>query len=788
MCIDPNLISVRDPFADAHNVKEERLRWILQDYYSKFPFDNSTAKTITKDIKAYSESLINQVGLVPSLKQEIQPTEEFEDIEEFEVVLDIVDAGQWSRLGCLHWETMQMTALVQTELPKMRLSIRHVVQSNSVPGVANQASHLEGLSRDTNILIVVSRYMKRDDIDPLLGSRAIYAAALHTTNTINIEILRPGTWASFQTLLKARTEQWWARGGVGPWFDVVHFDVHGVVIKDCAYLLFLTSSGQKFLKRSCEDAGRLLEAYMVRAVVLNACESAKATGVPSSNLARNLISYGIEVVIGMSFELTNDATEIFMRAFYFRNFSKKYLLNFVKALACAREALSSSPKRVGRLNVSVSLPDYLVPVMYVNSKIPAVSPVIEAVYLDSPILTAYDLAASSAAVEFGAQYHILEQPPDIIGREKDVLEVEWRVLQSNHPSALVLSGSPRVGKTAFVKFLGEWWSMTDLVGQVRHLPLERDDLGNIFGYMKRRIELLEQKPSSRSALMILDDANVSSYRNGTVESNISLTQRAELSAMFKKICEHKDVLLIVCRTPEDWYELPQSQHLKLPPLTAYHASKLAARVIEKVGWKHTLDTEINTDYVDFLNSRFNYNPMSILSMYRAAKTSYEQMKILPGFGTDPFMRVPNTPQNLFLTLLLAILTPDFDNPAIADLASGLIKTVGQGPPADCLSLFSLTIVTNICPELWFDIAAQCYADTAKRIGYTLQTPTETEIAGFVTTILLSSGWMEAFDVAMNDNTYKRYFRVHPILTNLLRYFMLSTPELKPWHEALTETF
>jgi hypothetical protein len=161
---------------------------------------------------------------------------------------------------------------------------------------------IESPKRDYNILLVVARPSKEEDINPLLGARAIFGAleglAAVSTVKVNVEIARPGTWDAFVDHIESRTRAWHAEGGKGAWFDVVHFDVHGVVRNGVASLLFLSSKGTHALKRPAEMIGALLKENHVRFAVLNSCDSANQNprwwAESRISLSSNGISFGLQ--------------------------------------------------------------------------------------------------------------------------------------------------------------------------------------------------------------------------------------------------------------------------------------------------------------------------------------------------------------------------------------------------------------------------------------------------------------------------------------------------------------
>ncbi|KAK3390036.1 hypothetical protein B0H63DRAFT_557069 [Podospora didyma] len=89
-----------------------------------------------------------------------------------------------------------------------------------------------------NILLAISRPEKDKHIDPYLAFKSISGLLMDMKPKdgakFRLEVSRPGMWSAFNKHISSRTEVWHASGGDCPWFDVVHFDVHGVVRDEMA--------------------------------------------------------------------------------------------------------------------------------------------------------------------------------------------------------------------------------------------------------------------------------------------------------------------------------------------------------------------------------------------------------------------------------------------------------------------------------------------------------------------------------------------------------------------------
>jgi hypothetical protein len=155
------------------------------------------------------------------------------------------------------------------------LLVRRLILSAETETQNDYTTRYSNVQRNFNILMVVARPDRGEDIDPLLSTRAVqqisdmmqnfqeefaeadaYFYSLYpiATDEVNIhcespgidfEVARPGSWVALKEHLRLRTEKWHQDGGTGPWFDLVHFDVHGVLWNNEAHLVFPQAWGTK---------------------------------------------------------------------------------------------------------------------------------------------------------------------------------------------------------------------------------------------------------------------------------------------------------------------------------------------------------------------------------------------------------------------------------------------------------------------------------------------------------------------------------------------------------------
>jgi hypothetical protein len=684
----------------------------------------------------------------------------------------------------LHWETLEKGCAANAELSHVCLSVRRIVicpenddglTCESVP--APRIAAKKTLVRSYNILLVVSRPRKEDDIDPLLGAKAINTVVKELANRIpdfpvTVEIARPGTRKAFESYIKGRTKQWWQRGGEGNWFDMVHFDVHGTLDDDTAYLMFLTRSGRKTLFCSGKDISQILQECHVPYVVLNACESAKVTGSANSNFARTLVSSGAKAVVAMSFKLTSTAAQIFIRTFYY-HFLAGPSRDVTGALRVARSALRSAPERLGKLDTAVYLPDYFVPVIYVgveHAEAEAEATLDE----DNVPLKAANKKTDSDAQIFGTQIDRTELISPIVGREHDVLALEWLLLREGHPNVAILTGPPGIGKTTLVKFLGDWWLDTNLIDKLKYWTLRSDKPRRVIRHLRAWNATWPGDLPRRPTLFILDHLDSVTNSAGPANDIMTPEEKIELVQIFNLYCYRSDLILLVSRSPEEWCGLPKQQRLSMRGLSYPDSIDLAARTIVDTGWGPFLKDKNAIDFIQGLNSRFNYIPLAIDFFLRNAqrmcsdplRANIEEQ--YPYDANHPENIIPDSLENLLYYSLFNPLADLTDHPTSLECTNLIRRLWESGTAKDQLALVSLLPLSGAYSEDWYDDA---YKGLLRVYGPS--TPPRDHIAQFVSKNLLDSGWGERIDDPHLEGLGRNYIWIHPIFTNLLRFKILQ---------------
>jgi hypothetical protein len=204
-------ITVRNPFAEA---EEKRLEWYFEEWL-EFPFmDKVPAAEAAASIRAYGESLFEQV-----FRRNPDVYLEYQRMRPEEFLLEISGSPEFH---ALHWE-----ALHDPHQARPLAVDRPVVRKNSRPvtyrAELKPAPHLR-------VLLVTARPAGRRDVSYRTISRPL-VEALETANVAaQIDMVRPGT---FEALVNHLED---ARDAHGDgYYHLIHLDMHGALLTYAQY-------------------------------------------------------------------------------------------------------------------------------------------------------------------------------------------------------------------------------------------------------------------------------------------------------------------------------------------------------------------------------------------------------------------------------------------------------------------------------------------------------------------------------------------------------------------------
>ena len=161
-------------------------------------------------------------------------------------------------------------------------------------------------------------------------------------------------------------------------------------------------------------------------------------------MAIQFVRAGAQNAIGMSFLATVELASIFMVTFYEAYLVKR--LELENAVLLARAKLRTFKKRKARFAMEVEVNDACVPILAQR-------------YSDSsnlPVLV-------SSMPESSDRAHQSRSPKSnlsILGRDTDLLQLEENFSASK---IVLLTGMRGAGKTAFGKYVAEWWEKSHFV-------------------------------------------------------------------------------------------------------------------------------------------------------------------------------------------------------------------------------------------------------------------------------------------------------------------------------------
>ena len=194
---------------------ERELHWYLEEYAALEPFEIGRASKAVDRIAKYGYALstaLTATGLIP-----------FEVDLQIEIVSDASQGDADIALHRLHWELLtDRRKWPSKHRPKTIGIIRTLNALRSQAAVPERAPSLS-----FNILLVTCRPNGRNDVDHHLISRPLVELVSRIShNSIvkpTVKILRPPTWAAFRRELRDRNTGH---------FQLVHFDLHGGVVRD----------------------------------------------------------------------------------------------------------------------------------------------------------------------------------------------------------------------------------------------------------------------------------------------------------------------------------------------------------------------------------------------------------------------------------------------------------------------------------------------------------------------------------------------------------------------------
>jgi hypothetical protein len=314
-------------------------------------------------------------------------------------------------------------------------------------------------------ILLVSARPERDSkgnrigyLDHRVSARPLVEAVENLGDLARLTVLQPPTYAALERALQD--------GDEGSWFDVVHFDGHGVYDRRLGLggLCFEDPNDQdKWEQRTLDfvDAVRLaglVRRHRIPLVFLEACQTAVAEVDPTASVAARLLTEGVTSVVAMSHSVLVETARRFVHEFYA---ALARGARVGTAMLAGQQALFADTRRGQILGAGeLRLQDWFVPVLYQEEQDPQLITKI-------PPREAQQLEAKKRGLSLG---DLPEPPPyHFQGRSRELLGLE-RLL--HRESWAVVRGPGGQGKTTLAVELARWLVRTGRFARAAFVSLE----------------------------------------------------------------------------------------------------------------------------------------------------------------------------------------------------------------------------------------------------------------------------------------------------------------------------
>ena len=476
-------INLRDPL----DRKSRKLcRWYLDRYRQREPYSTTRAKEAVLCFNEYGTALQARLGLSSLLSGNYEVLIEIEDHSG-------TDNDSKNSIHQLYWEFLEdenlwdSTLTVTVRRRVYQRTSNSLLQSLTNTTTTTTTSH--DFSKSIRILLITARDVQREytndsDISPTLVYNVLddLKSKLRTRHgrrfKFVIEILRPATFEALESLLDQK------RSTTHHHYDIVHFDMHGSVQADelgvfKGYLHFNDPESWETTMIPGDRIADVFKGLHIPFAVLNACDSAVATGGKGGNIAQIIALRAFDQVLAMCHPASESATSMFLAQFYHQFLSQ--LSSFTTAARVARRYLRNDPLRSARFHLQIPVVDYQIPVVYSSST----DPVRDWSDDSQPREPSIAESASDAAIQQDSSLHALNtielvpvQPGaaqvfkptkpavkllQLFGREFDMMRFEKMLMSKGH---VYMHGSMGVGKTTFLANLAVSWAKTAFISKV----------------------------------------------------------------------------------------------------------------------------------------------------------------------------------------------------------------------------------------------------------------------------------------------------------------------------------
>ena len=478
-------IRVSDPFFG--DGREKALEWYFEDWIRVPLTETTIADRAAKSVKDYGVALFGQVF------GDRRAFSAFERLAGNLGDVEIVIQGDPGFQG-LHWEAMWDENRA-TPLAIEAVMVRQRRVKDGAVAIDRKDSTV------LNLLVVTARPNEENDVGYRTISRPLVAGIEAGQLPVNVDFVRPGTYAAFVRQLELR--------GAG-YYHLVHFDMHGGLmtfeqfgmqrsaqsqtfqrgygLKDLArydglkaFLFFEGDEAGQAVPVTAQEMSDRLSKFGISACVLNACQSGKqvmTSGEPPSppaplpslgegsrkveeiedgretSLGARLMDAGMQMVVAMAYSVTVDAAKVLVGQLYGRLCGGETI---DRAMVVARRELYEDKVRSVYWGQKVDLEDWLLPVVYRNQ---TVDLKLRRMYPEEE--TAY-FTQQALRFQFGNQFTTTY---GFVGRDLDILKLEKGLIRNGN--VIMLYGMGGTGKTTLLRYLQDWWVLTGFVTGVSY--------------------------------------------------------------------------------------------------------------------------------------------------------------------------------------------------------------------------------------------------------------------------------------------------------------------------------
>lgn len=803
-------MAVRDPAEILEEPSKESLEWVFRKFCRHYPYESAKAEEIFQGLIQYARCLEEQLDLTRHLDVNDELLKRHGQLVSRDiwklprVYVDIEDTESGSLFHGLLWETLECLHRLQNVEAKWIYIIRRIaaVQAPRTSLSPAPMRHRPAIIKPTfNILLAVSRPEKGEDIDPYLACEAISDLLVDMdpkqSAKFRLEISRPGTWSAFKKNISSRTEAWHLSGGDGPWFDMVHFDVHGVVQDGTARLRFLSGSGENEYLPTFDEIGETLQSNEVRTVLFNSCDSARVTNTGRSNMAMKLLSFGIQDVVAMQFPLTSTAASYFIKTFYSFYLTGTYSVS--EATHLGRQVLLGNRTRDSYLSVQVELPDFVVPVMYHSGATEASQEVAAVLKLPRPSKQMMEMSKMCSSVD-----KEFKSWGPFLGRHYDGMAVEWQFFREKRTNIMLIRGVHGCGKTAFSQWLMRCWLITGVVTLCLDLSYKSRDKSNILSLLRElydntrpdypgRLESFVSELVSNPFVIHIDSVEclsnpLMSVANGQ-PGDVSDKDKTHLKDFIGRLKGGSTMIILNSISSERWLGLPGHAIYELGPLSHPHACSLAHAILRAEGLGNKVQDPDSIKCIGYMMYTLRCNPSAITNTIK-------------GMVLTPI--TTSNARTAFNVLLVAYMAPNLAESQIRECLE-FVRRIHARYISDTprvLLLLGLSAPTNSFTPSFFE-----YLSSAINSFYPGASLTAEDALEFVKVNFIGSTWIqeERGPVPYSRGEKQRFYLVHPLLNNMLRFLLdqgqyhenmpfllqgntLSMETYRSWQQHLFQTF